>query len=73
MESINAAEFRQRCLAMLEHLPPEGLLITKHGRPVARIVPVRSNPKSFLGAIPDLMVNPKDDLFSTEEKWDAES
>ncbi len=73
MESINAAEFRQRCLAMLEHLPAEGLLITKRGRPVARILPVRTSNASLIGSIKDLVINEDDDLFSTGEKWDAES
>jgi antitoxin (DNA-binding transcriptional repressor) of toxin-antitoxin stability system len=70
---MNAAEFRQRCLAMLEHLPAEGLLITKRGRPVARILPVRTQNTSLIGSIADLVVDEDDNLFSTGAKWDAES
>jgi prevent-host-death family protein len=73
MDTINAAEFRQRCLALLEHLPADGLVITKRGRPVARILPVRTDNSSLIGSIPDLVLDPDDDLFSTGEQWDAES
>ena len=73
MNSINAAEFRRRCLTLLEHLPAEGLFITKRGRPVARILPVRASRASLIGSLPDLVVKQDDNLFSTGENWDAES
>jgi antitoxin (DNA-binding transcriptional repressor) of toxin-antitoxin stability system len=60
-------------LAMLEHLPAEGLLITKRGRPVARILPVRTQNASLIGSIAGLVVDEKDNLFSTGAKWDVES
>jgi antitoxin (DNA-binding transcriptional repressor) of toxin-antitoxin stability system len=40
MEDLPITEFRRQCLSLLEHLPPEGLLITKHGKPVAKVTPV---------------------------------
>ena len=39
MQEINASEFRKRCLALMDKLPAEGIVITKHGRPVAQLVP----------------------------------
>ena len=41
MKSMGAAQFKQQCLAVLERLSPEGLIITKHGRPVAKLTPAR--------------------------------
>ena len=38
---LSITEFRRRCLALLEDLPEEGIVITKRGRPVARVAPVR--------------------------------
>jgi antitoxin (DNA-binding transcriptional repressor) of toxin-antitoxin stability system len=32
----------------LENLPEEGLLVTKHGRPIARVLPITAGPKSKL-------------------------
>ncbi len=70
---LNASEFRERCLSLLEHLPPEGVLITKRGRPVARLIPVRPNSGSLIGSVPGIIASGDDNLFSTGEKWDAES
>lgn len=41
--SIGAAEFKARCLAILDRVARTGesLTVTKRGRPVARVVPVR--------------------------------
>ena len=41
MRDLSITEFRRQCLALLEDLPAEGIVITKHGRPVARVAPVR--------------------------------
>ena len=39
MKSIGAAKFKEQCLALLDRLDADGLIITKHGKPVARVVP----------------------------------
>ncbi len=41
MKDLSATEFRRQCLALLDQLPAEGIIITKHGQPVAKITPVR--------------------------------
>jgi antitoxin (DNA-binding transcriptional repressor) of toxin-antitoxin stability system len=74
MQEISVSEFRQQCLTLMDNLPKDGLLITRHGHPVAKLLPVR--PRScvdLIGSIPSLTTNPGDDLFSTGERWDAES
>jgi antitoxin (DNA-binding transcriptional repressor) of toxin-antitoxin stability system len=39
MRNLSVTEFRRQCLTLLEDLPEEGIVITKHGRSVARVVP----------------------------------
>lgn len=73
MASIAISAFRRDCLKLLGHLPPEGLTITKHGQPVATVPPARRSLLDFIGCLPDLAVDPNDNLFSTGIKWDAES
>ena len=73
MQAISVSDFRQKCLALMDELPAEGLLITRHGRPVAQLLPVRPSNLDLIGSIPELIASPEDDLFSTGEKWDAES
>ena len=36
MKTIGAAKFKENCLALLDQLDPDGLVVTKRGRPVAR-------------------------------------
>ncbi len=44
MESINASDFKARCLAILDHVSAtgEGVVILNRGRPVAELGPVHS-------------------------------
>jgi prevent-host-death family protein len=44
MRSIQAGEFKAKCLAIMDEVNETGepVLITKRGRPVARIVPVEA-------------------------------
>ena len=39
MKTIGATQFKQQCLSLLEQLEPEGLIVTKRGKPVARVIP----------------------------------
>ena len=72
MKSLNVSEFREQCLSLLEELPPDGLTITKRGRPVARVLPVRDSDGDLIGSLAG-QLHIAGDLFSTGEKWDAES
>ena len=39
MKTIDVAKFKEQCLPLLDHLDPDGLVVTKHGKPVARVLP----------------------------------
>ena len=66
------SEFREQCLSMLDRLPPEGIVITRRGRPVARIFPLRQNHADLIGKLAG-QFEVHGDIFSTGEAWDAES
>ena len=53
MQSIGAAKFKEQCLSILDHLAPEGLVITKPGRPVARVIPYPRAPEDLIGSLRD--------------------
>ncbi|HKS91729.1 MAG TPA: type II toxin-antitoxin system Phd/YefM family antitoxin [Tepidiformaceae bacterium] len=67
MKTIGAAEFKAHCLQILDELGPEGIVITKRGKPVAEVKPARRGDGDLLGIVGDFDVrtNPDDDLFST--------
>ena len=73
MEEISVSDFRQKCLSLMDNLPADGLLITRHGHAVAKVLPVRPGScADLIGTIP-VLGKRGDDLFSTGERWDAES
>jgi antitoxin (DNA-binding transcriptional repressor) of toxin-antitoxin stability system len=71
VKSLNVSEFRKNALDLLEHLPPEGVLITKRGKPLAKVVPMRSNIADLIGSMKGKL-QIKGDIFSTGIRWEAE-
>jgi antitoxin (DNA-binding transcriptional repressor) of toxin-antitoxin stability system len=72
MKRLNVSEFREQCLSLLDHLPAEGMVVTKRGKPIARILPVRKNHADLLGKLAGVL-EIHGDILSTDEKWDAQS
>ena len=70
MKSIGAAKFKEQCLAILDRLGPEGLVITKHGKPVARVLPYDRTSSGLIGCLAG-KVRISGDILSTGEIWDA--
>ena len=70
MKTIAAAEFKARCLALLDEVGPDGLIITKHGRPVAKLMPVASEPAALVGSLKG-RIRIKGNILSTGVGWDA--
>lgn len=72
-KTVTATDFKAKCLKMLDRLSPQGIVLTKRGRPIARVVPVRGiSSAAFYGAMKG-KIQVKGDLFSTDIKWHAES
>ncbi len=72
MRKMAAAKFKQHCLALLDNVDPDGIVITKHGKPVARLVPFHHLMADLIGSMKD-KIRIKKDLLTTGEVWDAES
>ena len=43
---LNATELRRGILSLLDELPGEGIVITKHGKALVRLVPIREERKA---------------------------
>jgi prevent-host-death family protein len=72
MKTMGAAQFKAQCLGILDSVEPEGLVITKHGRPVAKLVPVTTDSAALIGALKGSL-RIKGPILSTGARWDAES
>ncbi len=69
---ISASQFKARCLALLDDVAEAGseIVVTKRGRPVARVVPARQDEESLRGSV---TYNVGDDelIGPVEVEWDA--
>lgn len=68
---IQASEFKARCLALLDQVASTGeeIVVTKRGRPVAKLVPIDDG-VALVGSV--TFHGSDDELFSIGESWDAE-
>ena len=71
-KSIGAAQFKEKCLAILDEVGPEGIIVTKHGKPVAKLIPIEADSAHLIGSLKD-EIEIKGDILSTGVKWNAES
>lgn len=53
MRAMPAAKFKAQCLAVMDHVAQSGapVVITKHGKPVAKLVPVTTGDSNLFGAL----------------------
>jgi prevent-host-death family protein len=72
MQTINASKFKEQCLSLLDNLDGEGILITKHGKPVAKLIPANSSCASLIGSIKG-KIKIRGNILSTGVNWNAES
>lgn len=69
---VMASTFKAQCLALIDrvaidHIP---VVITKRGRPVARLVAIEDEtPGSTMGSV-HLVAEADEDYFTTGEEWD---
>ena len=71
MKQIGAARFKEQCLSLLDSVDPDGIVITKRGKPVARLIPFASDSASLIGSLAG-KIEIKGEILSTGVKWDAE-
>lgn len=72
MKTIGAAKFKEQCLALLDRLSPEGIVITKHGRPVARVTPLPRRSGELIGCL-EGRLEVHGDILGTGIGWDADA
>jgi prevent-host-death family protein len=74
VDVMAVSDFKARCLEILESLRTSGheLTVTKHGTPIARVVPVTSRPRPLRGLL-EGEVEILGDIVNTDsaEDWDV--
>jgi antitoxin (DNA-binding transcriptional repressor) of toxin-antitoxin stability system len=72
LKTIGAARFKEQCLAILDSLEPAGIVITKHGKPIAKLVPIGGESSDLIGILAGKL-KIDGDILSTGTSWNAES
>jgi prevent-host-death family protein len=75
MRTIPAGQFKARCLRLMDEVRStrEPVLITKKGRPVAKLVPAESQPEDIFGCLKEeiKIVGDIESPIVPWEEWDA--
>jgi len=72
MRVISASKFKEQCLALLEQVDSDGIVITKRGKPIAKLIPLGTDSASLIGSLRGKL-HIRGDIMSTGVKWHAES
>lgn len=68
MTKISAFKFKEQCLSFLDEVGPEGILITKRGKPITRLMPVDTEHRPLIGCLMGKL-QIKGDVLSTGLRW----
>lgn len=71
MKQMAAAKFKEQCLKILDRVGEDGIVITKRGRPVAKLIPIRVESASLIGSLAGKL-KIKGDVLTTGSRWDAQ-
>lgn len=73
-ESIAAASFKARCLELMDRVRETGVeyVVTKHGQPVAKLVPYTARDrKSLFGSMKGTVLEYERPFDPVEGEWDV--
>lgn len=74
MKSIKASEFKARCLQLMDEVAAKGetITITKNGRPIAELGPIKNKPATLFGAHAGQIEICGDIIAPIDEPWEAD-
>lgn len=75
IQNIPAGEFKSKCLKIMDEvkLHHRTIVITKHGKPIAKLIPFEETPISLFGVMKDSIKIQGDIVSPIDEHWDAEN
>jgi prevent-host-death family protein len=72
VKTVAATQFKAQRLELLDRVGLEGIVITKHGKLVAKLIPIRVDSAALIGSLAG-KIKVKGRILSTGLRWDAES
>ena len=73
--TMKASEFKAKCLALMDEIAESGeeIVITKHGRAVAKLTPCEPEPVNWFGRDRDIIIMHDDLIEPVDVEWEAET
>lgn len=73
VREMEASEFKAKCLKLMDEVAETGVgvVITKNGKPVSRLVPYVERPKTLFGIHRDSVKLGKETLSPVDVTWEA--
>ena len=74
-EWVSAGDFKTHCLRLIEQVRQERteVVVTRYGKPVARLVPYEAPAQTALGHLAGMVTSYGDLIAPTGEAWDADA
>jgi prevent-host-death family protein len=75
MKIVGAGKFKAHCLALLNKVAKEHetILVTKRGKPVAKVIPIKEVQKKLQEQLKGSVVKEKDLISPVSVDWEAAS
>jgi prevent-host-death family protein len=73
--SMNAAEFKAKCLDVMDQVAATGepVTVTKRGKPIVQVTPIVRKPKTLRGFLKGMVKAKGDIVAPVEAGWDADA
>ncbi len=73
MRTVKASEFKAKCLKIMDEVAATGepVVITKHGVPVAQLIPAVRKPETLFGALKGSILYMGDIISPIDVEWNA--
>ena len=71
--TIPAGKFKAQCLNLMDEVNENhiSIIITKHGKPIAKLTPIEDSPVNFFGCLKNTVTIKKDIIFPIDTDWKA--
>lgn len=71
--SIQAGNFKAKCLQLMDEVNEKhiSIIITKHGKPVAKLMPIEESPVDFFGCLKNTVTVKGDIVAPIDIDWEA--
>jgi prevent-host-death family protein len=72
---VTAADFKTHCLSLIDDVMQSRgeVVVTRYGKPVARLVPYAAEPVALFGHLSGSVLEHGDIVSPTGEAWDADA